>query len=322
MSKQTGSGTRSVTQDLINDSSFGAIDVRDLRGRAPDDIVETIVGRVERRAGTVLREGGWTAGSVTSFIAELSANPAIGSVALAASPRRDSGPTADDSGWPANTLLGRLRDGARRDLMSLGAAVRYTAGREVIEQHAKDTHLLLLLDGVVKVQTTSATGDTALLEIRVAGDVVGEMAALDHKPRSATVVTCGDVAAKLITSRELMSFLHRRNDVFVEMIGMINERLRWADRRRSDFLASPIRERLARVLVELMQAYGRQEELGWTLGIPLTNVELASVAGIKPGTAQKAFGDLRKAGVVVSHLRRDVLVPDLDELRKFAGLDN
>jgi DNA-binding transcriptional regulator YhcF (GntR family) len=55
------------------------------------------------------------------------------------------------------------------------------------------------------------------------------------------------------------------------------------------------------------------------LGIPLTKVELASIAGMKPRTAEKAFSDLRKAGVVVSHLRRDVLVPDLAGLRKFAG---
>ncbi|CCH35434.1 Transcriptional regulator, Crp/Fnr family [Saccharothrix espanaensis DSM 44229] len=225
-----------------------------------------------------------------------------------------------DPGWPSNSLLGRLRDNTRQELLNIGTVVRYTADREVIEQDAKDTHVLLLLDGVVKVQTTDETGDTALLAIRVAGDLVGEMAALDQKPRSATVVTCGDVVAKLITSGELMSFLHRRNDVFVELIGMINDRLRWANQRRRDFLSHPAAERVARVLAELVQTYGREEAAGWTLGIPLTKVELASIAGMKPRTAEKAFSDLRKAGVVVSHLRRDVLVPDLESLRKFAGI--
>ncbi|PSL55043.1 Cyclic nucleotide-binding domain-containing protein, partial [Saccharothrix carnea] len=83
-----------------------------------------------------------------------------------------------DPGWPSNSLLGRLRDNTRQELLNIGTVVRYTADREVIEQDAKDTHVLLLLDGVVKVQTTDETGDTALLAIRVAGDLVGEMAAL------------------------------------------------------------------------------------------------------------------------------------------------
>ncbi|WNV91163.1 Crp/Fnr family transcriptional regulator [Umezawaea sp. Da 62-37] len=229
-------------------------------------------------------------------------------------------PTATpDLAWPSNSLLGRLRDAPRQELLNIGTVVRYQADREVIEQDASDTHVLLLLDGVVKVQASDETGNTALLAIRVAGDLVGEMSALDQKPRSATVVTCGDVVAKMISSAELMSFLLRRNDVFVELLSMINDRLRWANQRRRDFLSHPAAERVARVVFELVQTYGREEPEGWVLGIPLTKVELASIAGMKPRTAEKAFSDLRKAGVVVSHLRRNVVVPDMQRLREFAS---
>ncbi|MEU4447063.1 Crp/Fnr family transcriptional regulator [Actinosynnema sp. NPDC050801] len=222
--------------------------------------------------------------------------------------------------WPPGTLLARLRESSRQELLTLGTTVRYAADREIIVQDATDTHVFLLLDGVVKVLVNDASGDTAVLTVRVAGDLVGELAALDHKPRSATVVTCGDVTAKLITSAELHGFLHRRNDGFVELIGVIDDQLRWANRRRRDFLSHTAAERVARVLAELVGAHGRQEVGGWVLGIPLTKVELASIAGMKPRTAEKAFADLRKAGVVVSHLRRDVVVPDLEGLRRFARL--
>ncbi len=222
--------------------------------------------------------------------------------------------------WPVGTLLHRLRETSRQELMNLGTTVRYAADREIIIQDATDTHAFLLLDGVVKVVVNDEAGDTAVLTVRVAGDLVGEMAAMDHKPRSATIVTCGDVVAKLITSAELHSFLHRRNDGFVELIGVIDDQLRWANRRRRDFLSHTAAERVARVLAELVGAHGRQEVGGWVLGIPLTKVELASIAGMKPRTAEKAFADLRKAGVVVSHLRRDVVVPDLDMLRRFARM--
>ncbi|QFZ24838.1 Crp/Fnr family transcriptional regulator [Saccharothrix syringae] len=241
-------------------------------------------------------------------------------MAVATAPRWGSGTATQDPVWPGNSLLGRLREITRQELIDIGTLVRYTADREVMEQDAKDTHVLLLLDGFVKVQVTDQRGNSALLAVRGPGDLVGEMTALDQEPRPATVVTCGDVVAKLITSGELMSFLHRRNDMFVELIGMINDRLQWANQRRRDFLSHPPAERVARVLAELVQTYGREEPHGWTLGIPLTKVELASIAGTKPRTAQKAFSDLRKAGVVVSHLRRDVLIPDLAALREFAGI--
>jgi CRP-like cAMP-binding protein len=123
----------------------------------------------------------------------------------------------------------------------------------------------------------------------------------------------------MITAAELLSFLQRRNEVFVELLGMINDRLRWANQRRRDFLSHPAAQRVARVVCELVQTYGREEPEGWVLGIPLTKVELASIAGMKPRTAEKAFSDLRKAGVLVSHLRRNVVVPDLQRLREFAS---
>ncbi|MEU7527049.1 cyclic nucleotide-binding domain-containing protein [Saccharothrix sp. NPDC042600] len=230
------------------------------------------------------------------------------------------GPVNTDPQWPAASLLGRLRDHTRQELLTIGTVVRYAGERELIEQDARDTHAYLLLDGMVKVQVTDEAGDTAVLAVRVAGDLVGEMAALDHKPRSATVVTCGDVVAKLITSAELTAFMHRHNDMFVELIGVIDDQLRWANQRRRDFLSHSAAERVARVLAELVGSYGREERGGWTLGIPLTKVELASIAGMKPRTAEKAFSDLRKAGVVISHYRRDVLVPDLDHLRRFARM--
>ncbi|GGP48294.1 Crp/Fnr family transcriptional regulator [Saccharothrix coeruleofusca] len=313
---------------LIEESSLGTEAARELRKRTSDEVAAAVMGRVEmldsaagHRPG---RPGRWTAapaagapaGAVLGQLAlRENAEPAAGP-----SPSPSPGSSGSSSGWPPDSLLDRLTDRTRQELLHLGTVVRYGGDREVIEQDATDTHALLLLEGVVKVQTTDETGDTALLAIRSAGDLVGEMAALDRKPRSAAVVTCGEVVAKLIPSGELLAFLHRRNEVFVELIAMVNDRLRWSIQRRRDFLSHPAAERVARVLAELVQTYGSRERHGWSLGIPLTKVELASIAGMKPRTAEKAFSDLRKAGVVVSHLRRQVLVPDLAALREYAGL--
>ncbi|ATE56777.1 Crp/Fnr family transcriptional regulator [Actinosynnema pretiosum] len=227
--------------------------------------------------------------------------------------------TGADPVWPSTSLLGRVREPARTDLLALGTRVPYGPDKEVIVQDARDTHVLLLLSGMVKVQAVDEDGEHALLDIRIAGDVVGEMAALSGKPRSATVRTCGEVVARAITRADFQALLLRRPEVAMELVLVVGERLRWSIDRRRDFLSCPAPVRVARVLVELVQTYGRQDKDAWRLGIPLTKVELASIAGMKPRTAEKAFSDLRHAGVVVSNLRRDVLVPDLRALRRYAG---
>lgn len=218
--------------------------------------------------------------------------------------------------WPYRSLLGRLRETTRQELLELGAPIRFAAGREVLRQGAHDSHALLLLRGVVKVQVVDEAGETALLGLKAAGDLVGEMAALDGKPRSATVISCGEVEARFINRHELSAFLSRHTDVLVELVNIGQARLRWANERRRE-MPSPAATRVARVLAELVREHGRQERNGWVLGFPLTKVELASIAGMKPRTAEKSFRDLRKAGLVVTGVRRDVLVPDLERLREF-----
>ncbi|MFD1151811.1 Crp/Fnr family transcriptional regulator, partial [Saccharothrix hoggarensis] len=304
-------GTRAQAQrllDVVRDASMRAV------AALRDDHPAVRSLEEQRRACEALLSG---AGPDPSFERGYASFADAGRSLATSSP---SGARAGAPEWPAGTLLARLRETSRQELLGLGTAVRYAPDREIIVQDATDTHVFLILDGVVKVLVDDGSGESAVLTVRVAGDLVGEMASMDHRPRSATVVTCGDVTAKLITSAELHGFLHRRNDGFVELLGVLDDQLRWANRRRRDFLSHTAAERVARVLAELVGAHGRQEVGGWVLGIPLTKVELASIAGMKPRTAEKAFADLRKAGVVVSHLRRDVVVPDLEALRRFARL--
>ncbi|GAA1340931.1 Crp/Fnr family transcriptional regulator [Saccharothrix algeriensis] len=218
--------------------------------------------------------------------------------------------------WPRGSLLGRLPESTRQELLDLGSAVRYAPGREMVRQGATDSYALLLRKGAVKVRTVDEAGRTTLLTVKTAGDIVGEMAALDGNPRSASVIACDAVEADFITRPALLAFLSRHSTVFVELINIGSAHLRWANDRRRE-LPGPAATRIARVLAELVEAHGREEPTGWVLGFPLTKVELASIAGMKPRTAEKSFGELRRAGVVVTGVRRDVLVPDLERLRSF-----
>ncbi|RKT57900.1 Crp/Fnr family transcriptional regulator [Saccharothrix australiensis] len=225
-----------------------------------------------------------------------------------------------DAGWPVGSLLGRLTDGPRQELLNIGSVVRYPPDREVIQQGAVDTHALLLLEGFVKVLVTDEAGRRALVAVQGVGDLVGELSALDGGPRSATVVTCGDVLARLIPGGELNGFLQRRGDVLVELTRQLAGRLRTAEQGRRDQVSLSSGRRLARVLVALVAQIGEEVDGRRVLRVPLTTGELASLAGTSRLTAKRVLADLVAAGVV-AHRHRDLCVVDLDALRVSAGLD-
>src|SRR6516225_2713495 len=100
-------------------------------------------------------------------------------------PSRRPGP------WPEGTVLGALTDSSREALLSIGTLRRYPAGSTLIMEGDPSTYVVVLIDGWVKVTATTEDGGQALLALRSGGDLVGEQAALDGQPRSASVISAG-----------------------------------------------------------------------------------------------------------------------------------
>jgi CRP-like cAMP-binding protein len=224
-----------------------------------------------------------------------------------------------DAAWPAATLLGRLGSTARDALCAAGHHVRFPARKAVIRQGGDDRHVLLLLSGFVKVLAISESGYEALLGVRVGGELIGELSAIDGEPRSASVVTCGVVTARMIGSEELRQVSRLHSEVHIEISRMISSRLRWANRYRLDYRAHDAPTRVARVLVEIADRYGRRTDRGWELGVGLTQSELASLAGVALPTLEKALYTFDRATLTARVNRQTVLI-DLPRLRDVAKM--
>ncbi|MEU5094515.1 Crp/Fnr family transcriptional regulator [Streptomyces sp. NPDC020996] len=223
--------------------------------------------------------------------------------------------------WPSSTFLGRLQARTREQLLREGTPITYPTHRALLQQGDESRHVLLITSGVVKVVASAESGYDMLLAVRVAGDLVGEMAAFEERPRSGTVIACSDVTARIIQVRALETFLSGHPDAMRAILHMLCARLRWANRRRIDFRAYDSLTRLARVLAELSQAYAQPVPDGdgtrCDLGITLTQKELASLAGLALNTAEKNLALLTSMGLV-ERSYRSITICDVPKLLEFA----
>ncbi|MFJ3231603.1 Crp/Fnr family transcriptional regulator [Streptomyces sp. NPDC086787] len=227
--------------------------------------------------------------------------------------------------WPPSTFLSRLRRETRDELLRQGVEKTYLPHQPLLQQGDSSRHVLLLTSGVVKVAATSESGEDVLLAIRIAGDLVGEMAAFEELPRSGTVLACGDVTARIIQLYALEDFLTRHPEAMKAVLRMLSARLRWANRRRIDYRAYDAVTRFARVLAELGQTYGRPARPGdrtrCVLSVTLSQKELASLAGLALPTAERSLATLTGLGLVQRSYRKITIcdVPKLLEFAKLAG---
>jgi CRP-like cAMP-binding protein len=207
---------------------------------------------------------------------------------------------------------------AREKLLQLGNLVQYRGrGKVLIREGDSSRFVLVILDGIVKIAGNVNGGRDALLSIRMAGDLVGEFAALDERPRSATVTTCGAVTARIIRAGEFTDSLRRDPDLSGAVSKSVVAKIRSANARRIDFSGCSVQGRLLRVLYDIAVTYGTRAGNQALIEWPLTQPELASLAGSAEPTVQRVLRNLRQEGVVSTGYR-SINVLDLESLYRRA----
>jgi CRP-like cAMP-binding protein len=221
--------------------------------------------------------------------------------------------------WPiAGSFLAAL-DAAERQVLLQGSTRRWFAAQTALfHQGDPSTHILILLVGWIKAFSTSRTGYEALLAIRGPGDVIGELSALDGKARSATVLTLGPVEVAVLPAEQFMTLLGRRPQLAIALLGYLAGRLREADRRRLEFGALSVSERLVRRLLELTELHGTAEPGRIVIDIPLSQRELAGSVGASREAVARVLKILRERQVVITQRQR-IVVLQPQVLRSIAG---
>ncbi|WP_227833428.1 Crp/Fnr family transcriptional regulator [Nocardia macrotermitis] len=219
--------------------------------------------------------------------------------------------------WPASSLLGGLTTPSRKRMLALGVRVWYPADRILMRESEDTTFVMILLDGVVKATGRTHDGREALLAVRMGGDLVGEFAGLDGRPRSATVTSCGPLAALTVTRAEFLDCLRRDPAIALAVNEAIVTKLRVANSRRIDFTGCDVATRLARVLHQIAMTYGERVGGGAVIRWPITQPELATLSGAAEPTVHKALRALRDSGAISTGYR-SIRIEDLALLSRMA----
>jgi CRP-like cAMP-binding protein len=148
------------------------------------------------------------------------------------------------------------------------------------------------------------------------GDVLGELSALDGKPRSATAVAVEEVEAIVAPGSALTRALEEAHAAR-ELIRVLAARLRDADRKRLEFAALGTLGRVSWRLLELGDRFGHDTAEGTAVELPVSQEQLASWCGASREATVKALAALRGIGCI-STGRRSLVIRDAEALRRRA----
>ncbi|MER7166193.1 Crp/Fnr family transcriptional regulator [Micromonospora sp. NPDC000207] len=220
---------------------------------------------------------------------------------------------------PTNsTFAASLSPSALDALRRAGNKRIYQATTTLFHQGDPSRHAVLIEKGWVKVESTSRRGWLALLAIRGPGDILGELSAVDGHPRMATVTGLTLVEAVVLSTERLHECLADRPEIALALVRHVAAALREADGRRVEYGASNGDQRLAALLVELMEKNGSPVGEGVVIDLPLTQHDLAAAVGVSREVVARTLRILRQRRIVLTGRRR-ITVVRADLLRSLAG---
>jgi CRP/FNR family cyclic AMP-dependent transcriptional regulator len=213
-----------------------------------------------------------------------------------------------------SNFLAALDDESAGALRSLTTTRQFRRGATLLYQGVNSDRVLVLLSGRVKVSYLTEDGKEAIFAFFAHGELLGELAAIDGGPYSATVTALDPVEALVMPATEFRRLLRAHPGVAMAVLATVTRRLRYADRQRVDFAAFDTLGRVARGLIELADRFGEPAEHGVRITLPLSQEELASWTGASREAVSKALKLLRKLGWITTD-RRCITVLDSDALR-------
>jgi CRP/FNR family cyclic AMP-dependent transcriptional regulator len=200
----------------------------------------------------------------------------------------------------------RLLDRARRRTFGVGEVV-FHAGDPADTLH-------LIQRGRFAVRVTTEFGDTATLNVLGPGDFFGELALLSPRaPRSATIVALEPAETLSVHEIDFGRLRAERPETADVLIAILASQVRRLSTNLAEALYVPADTRVRRRLLDMAEVYRDGEEVT----VPLTQEELASLAGTSRATVNRVLREEEEFGTIALARGRTRVI-DTEGLRRRA----
>ncbi|HEY0224678.1 MAG TPA: Crp/Fnr family transcriptional regulator [Pseudolabrys sp.] len=136
-------------------------------------------------------------------------------------------------------------------------------------------------EGLLKVSIASPNGAERILAILGPGSIVGDMAMIDGRPRSASVSALRDCNLSFVSRTAFENFAAKQPEIYKYLLGLLAQRLRDTDQvvAAGSFLS--LKGRVARALLDLAKAFGNDVGGGRiVIRQKISQSDVAAMAGI------------------------------------------
>jgi CRP-like cAMP-binding protein len=189
---------------------------------------------------------------------------------------------------------------------------RYAARTEILAQDEGGTDVYFVHGGAVRVRIPSLRRTDVILSDIGAGEFFGELAAIDGRPRSASIAAVTDATLARMPAQAFRDAIHRHPDVCDQILQLLASRVRVLDQRVTEFSTLGVRDRIRAELLRLGRVRaGAPNQV--VISPPPIHAELAARVSTHREAVTRELKALERAGLL-ERRRGALVISDVETL--------
>ncbi len=197
-------------------------------------------------------------------------------------------------------LFSNLREGDLEHLVSDLRLRTYQRDEVIFRQGDESREIYIVLKGKVRIFKISPSGNETSIDIFSTHDVVGELAAIDNRPRSASAKAIGSVSLLVMSQERFLYYLENTPRLALNLAKLLAQKLRWTASFAESVAQFDAAGRLLHILLYYVERYGQELEPGkqYQVDLALNQTDLASMVGARREWVNRLLNDWRRRGLL------------------------
>lgn len=183
-------------------------------------------------------------------------------------------------------------------------------GQALFMQGDPTDEMFLIKGGRVKLSKVLEDGTELTLDIRKAGDFVGENMFSEEGQYPVSAYCLEDTLTCGFSRSQFEELVLQHPKVGLQIIKNLSERITWLTRRVGSLAVTNIEDRLYRVLSSVAKEHGMVSPQGTVIQFPLTHEDMSFLTGAHRVSITRAMKALKRAGKII-HEDRKLILPSL-----------
>lgn len=189
-------------------------------------------------------------------------------------------------------LFKQLSEVTRKAILSKVQGIRMPANTEIVEYMDQSKSVFFIMEGQIRVDMKAVSGRQITYQILSAGQIFGELAAIDNLPRSASVFSETDCLLAGLSGEQFSELVEQHPDFAVMIMNRLANLSRSLSAKVFEYHAYNVK---GRICMELIRIAGESEENDL---LKISNEDMALKVGTSVKNVIKIHKELKRKKIV------------------------